>query len=361
MNFTPEEFRKIGEFCSQRKPVKIVCINKFGEPAMLQGVVVSYAQDAVSVSLPINGLFLKEDPAKAKCVASATTDIPKKNIALNFGDPFAFSVIKSEDFADLAKVNRLFILAVLDDKNNVIFENKDAGILENITKLNGNMQMLKNRLDRRETIEDDPVTKALRSRIGKQTLIYLGVGVGTKRYVINSIGGLDDEGNVLVQVQNGKETKNVPIKKDTMIFEERNGAYEVIANNNNSDNKAARKKLDSIYAERMKALSQAERVVGYHPDHEARKAYEGMAETQKKLYDDYYRAEQARAKQKVSEISKRIFGLRKFAPKQNAQEVQTAPASEIVADVQREQEQAKQLALKKEEEQLANAKAKQLC
>ncbi len=361
MKFTSEQFNKLKQIAASRLPVKVVGVNKFGEPVQFVGVIKRLNDGSISIDLPPETLLMKESAYDAQCGAKLYTDIPKKCYYISFDDKSFPKKIVQEDFEELKKTNALFVYGVLDNKGNVIFENEDAEAIDKITRLNGSIFALQSKLDHRDVPVDDPVTDVLRKRIGKKTLIYLGEGTGTKRYVINAICGLDNDGNVEVEVQNDGAARKISIKKDTMIFEEtKSGEIEMVANNNQKRRKE-RKALDRIYADRLKGLEIASRVLNYYPDGEAKKVLDEMVSVQEKNYEDLYHTQKERALKKSSMLSSgiasRICRMKKSMPIP----VPAAVQQDIARKEQEEQERIleEQKALKKAEEEMANAKAKQ--
>lgn len=362
MKFTSTEFNKLRQIAMSRLPVKVVGVNKFGEPVQFFGVIKRLNDSSISIDLPPKAFLKKESEFDTRCSATLQTDIPKQHYYISFDDTSFPKKIVKDDFEQLENVNELFVYEVTDNMGNVVFKNEDAATLDTITRLNGSIFALQSKLNHRDVPVDDPVTSELRKRIGKKTFIYLGEGVGTKRFVINAICGLDDKGNVIVEVQNANSTKTVPITKETMIFAETPaGEIDMIASNN-PKNRKERKALDKIYQDRLKGLEIASRVVGYYPDKEAKKVLDEMIALQAQNYVDLYESQKKRTEDKSSQVVSGIASRLCKMKKQSAPIlVPAAVERDIARKAQEEQERRleEQRALKKAEEEMANAKAKQ--
>lgn len=357
MKFTAEEFYRLRRILNLGDSVSVLGSNKFGEPVAVQGKIQKLSDGYISINIPVEHMLKKESKSDANCSVVFQTDLPKKEDVLFF-DESNYTVIQKEDFKDMTDVNCLFVYAILDKMGRPVFENKDAKMLEDMTKLNGSISELKNRLEHTGTVVDDPVTKALRNRLGKQTLIYLGEGVGTKRFVVNAVLGIDKHGDVLVEVQNGYRVKTIPVKKDTMIFEETKSGISVIANNN-PQNRKEKKMLKEIYNARLEEIAKASRVERFYPDKEAKKTYDELCNEQKKQYDELYRVQKKREEEKTKNVTGGIASRLFKQSQKRAPEIPMAVKQDMLNKQKQEElkQQEVQKTLKKSEEELANTKA----
>ncbi len=361
MKFTSEQFNKLKQISASGLPVRVVGANKFGEPVQFFGMIKRFDDGSISIDLPPKSLLMKESVYDARCGVKLCTDIPKQYYYVSFDNTSFPKKIMKDDFEKIENVNELFVYGILDNTNNVIYKNEDAEAIDTIARLNGSIFSLQSKLNHRASIVDDSVTSALRQRIGKKTLIYLGKGVGTKRFVINAVCGLDDNGNVEVEVQNNGSTRKISIKKDTMIFAENaSGEIKMIANNNPKGRKE-RKELDKIYADRLKRLEVASRVIGYYPNKEAKRVLDEMIALQTQNYQDLYQTQKKREEEKSSQIA---LGIARRICRQNKHSTVPIPVA-VKQDMERREQKERerkfeeQKALKKAEEEMANAKAKQ--
>lgn len=357
MKFTAEEFYRLRRILNLGDSVSVLGSNKLGEPVAVQGKIQKLSDGYISIDIPVKQIFKKESKSDANCSVVFHTDLPKQEEVLFF-DESNYTVIQKEDFKELKDVNRLFVYAILDKTGKPVFENKDAKRLEDMTKLYGSITELQNKLEHTATVVDDPVTKALRTRIGKQTLIYLGEGVGTKRCVVNAVLGIDKNGDVLVEVQNGYREKTIPVKKDTMIFEETKTGINMIANNN-PQNRKEKKMLKEIYDARLSEIEKASRVERFYPDKEAKRTYDELCAQHKKQYDELYRVQKKRAEEQTKSVTSGIASRLFRDSQKRVPEIPMAVKQDMLNKQKQEElkQQEAQKALRKSEEELANTKA----